>query len=233
MQNADPPQITKHVSRKASRHRATRKSMETRQSILNAAAAVFAKKGYSLTKLSDIADRAGIHLTGLYYYFDSKEALVADLICYVPSRALQALQTTLASMPATATHRERIEAAIATYVDHILKDDDYVRADHRIASQISPKLRKRALSISQEINDIWRALLDDAVAAGEIRGDIDMTMLRMLMIGSMNWAVEWFRPEISPPSRLSDAFRKLFFEGALERGGTGARRSTTKKRRAQ
>lgn len=234
MDDLDPTELTEHVSRKALGRRPTKKSMETRQSILDAAAAIFAKKGYSLTRLSDIAKSAGIHLTGLYYYYDNKEELVSDIICYVPSRAATALKEALNALPSTSSHRERIERAFTVYLEHILKDDAYVRAEHRIASQISPKLRKPALYVTREINAIWGKLLDDAVAAGEIRSDVDMTMLRMLMIGSMNWAVEWFRSDISPPSRLADALKTLFFDGARPQSGkTGGARPPAARTRSR
>ncbi len=209
-----PPPIAEHVSRKALGRKATRKAEATRQQILDAAAALFAERGYSLTRLSDIAQRAGMHLTGLYYYYDNKEELVSDIICHVPARVAAALKEALAALPPETSKRKRLETAFTVYLTHILKDDDYVRADHRIASQISPEVRARAIDISRDINTIWRSLLDEAAAAGEIRSDIDMTMLRMLMLGAMNWSVEWFRSEISPPSRLAEAMTVLFFEGA-------------------
>ena len=224
MRSSDAPVLGAHVSRKAAGRKPTKKAMVTRQRILDAAAAIFARKGYSLTLLSDIAERAGMHLTALYYYYDTKESLVSDLICYVPARTLNALQQTLEALPRESTHRQRLETAFAVYLDSILRDDVYVRADHRIAAQISTKLRKPAIGISQQINEIWRNLLADAVAAGEVRRDMDMTMLRMLMIGSMNWAVEWFRPELSPPQRLSSAMQRLFFEGAAPQNGAATRR---------
>jgi TetR/AcrR family transcriptional regulator, cholesterol catabolism regulator len=237
MRSSKTPALIEHVSRKASGRKPTQKSMATRQKILDAAAAIFAKNGYSLTLLSDIAERAGIHLTALYYYYDSKEALVADIISFVPTRAAIALQEALDALPESLSYRERIEAAFTVYLEAILKDDDYVRADHRIAAQVSPKLRKRALSVSRQINAIWGKLLEEAVAAGEVRADIDMTLLRMLMIGSMNWSVEWFRPDISPPSRLAQAMQTLFFEGAAApsaktpRAPGSAARSTGKRAR--
>lgn len=214
MSDIDPQPIPDHVSRKASGRKATRKSETTRQQILDAAATLFAERGYSLTRLSDIAQLAGIHLTGLYYYYDNKEELVSDIISHGPARAAAALKTALDALPADTSKRARLETAFTVYLIHILKDDDYVRADHRIASQISPEVRARAIAISRDINAIWRTLLEDAAAAGELRTDVDMTMLRMLMLGSMNWAVEWFRPDISPPERLADAMKVLFFEGA-------------------
>lgn len=214
MDNSDPQPIAEHVSRRASGRKATRKSETTRQQILDAAAALFAERGYSLTRLSDIAERAGMHLTGLYYYYDNKEELVSDIICHVPARVAAGLKDALDALPASAGKRQRLETAFTVYLSHILKDDDYVRADHRIVAQISPEVRERAINISRDINAIWRTLLDEAAAAGEIRTDIDMTMLRMLMLGSMNWAVEWFRADISPPERLADTMKILFFQGA-------------------
>jgi len=214
MDNSDPQPIAEHVSRRASGRKPTRKAEATRQQILDAAAALFSERGYSLTRLSDIAQRAGMHLTGLYYYYDNKEELVSDIICHAPARAAAGLREALDALPPTASKRERIETAFTAYLGHILKDDDYVRADHRIAAQISPEIRERALKISRQINEIWRSLLEEAAAAGELRTDIDMTMLRMLMLGSMNWAVEWFRADISPPERLAEAMKVLFFEGA-------------------
>lgn len=227
MDDSEAPPIAEHVSRRASGRKATRKSETTRQQILDAAAALFAERGYSLTRLSDIAERAGMHLTGLYYYYDNKEELVSDIICFSPARAAIALREALDAMPPTASKRSRLETAFTVYLSYILKDDDYVRADHRIAAQISPEVRERALGISREINAIWRALLEEAAEAGELRTDIDMTMLRMLMLGSMNWAVEWFRAEVSPPTRLADAMKVLFFEGA----GTQDRKGATEKPR--
>lgn len=120
-------------------------------------------------------------------------------------------------MPPDAKYRERIEVAIEVYLKYILDTDDYARADHRVASQISPEVRQRALTIAREINDIWRKLLDDAAKAGEIRSDLDMTMLRMLMLGSMNWTIEWFRAEQGPPTGLIKVMKTLFFEGAAAR----------------
>lgn len=217
MGKSNSPAIAEHVSRKALGRKATLKSEATRKQILDAAATIFAEKGYSLTRLSDIAQASGIHLTGLYYYYDNKEELVSDIICHAPSRAANGLKEALSALPADVGHRRRIEVAIEVYVKYILATDDYARADHRVASQISPEVRQRALSIAREINDIWRQLLDDAAKAGEIRSDLDMTMLRMLMLGSMNWTIEWFRPEQGPPTKLIEVMKALFFDGAVPR----------------
>ena len=47
--------------------------------ILDAAAEVFAEKGYHGASTTDIADKLGIKQAGLYYYFKSKDAALAEV----------------------------------------------------------------------------------------------------------------------------------------------------------
>jgi AcrR family transcriptional regulator len=56
------------------------KSELTRQRILDAAAKVFRSNGYSGARLSDIAALAGIQTGSMYYHFDSREALVEEVL---------------------------------------------------------------------------------------------------------------------------------------------------------
>src|SRR5688572_31850165 len=44
--------------------------------ILRTAAAIFAEKGYHQASIRDIARATGVSLSGLYYYFNSKEELL-------------------------------------------------------------------------------------------------------------------------------------------------------------
>ncbi len=53
---------------------------ETRQRLLDAAAEVFAAKGYAGTRVADIAGRAGLSNGALYAHFDSKAALLAEAL---------------------------------------------------------------------------------------------------------------------------------------------------------
>ena len=53
-----------------------KKSDETRARILEAALTLFRKRGFGSTTMRDIAKEAGTALGAVYYYFDSKDALV-------------------------------------------------------------------------------------------------------------------------------------------------------------
>jgi AcrR family transcriptional regulator len=57
--------------------RPTSKAGETRDRILAAALRLFKKKGFAETTMRDIAQEAGVATGAAYYYFDSKDKLVA------------------------------------------------------------------------------------------------------------------------------------------------------------
>ena len=54
----------------------TEKAEDTRTRILNAALALFRRKGFEQTTMREIAEEAGVSLGNAYYYFESKETLV-------------------------------------------------------------------------------------------------------------------------------------------------------------
>ena len=52
--------------------------MNTRDRILHAAARVLSERGYAASRLSDIADLAGLRTPGMYHYFASRDDLVLE-----------------------------------------------------------------------------------------------------------------------------------------------------------
>jgi len=213
MRNAAKIKHRPHSSKRAMGRTPSKKSESTRKRILDAAAGIFASKGYSLTHLRDIAGSAGMHLAALYYYYDSKEELAADVLRQVPIQSAQALRSTIRSLPASAGDRARIEAAIDAYLQSILHQDDYIRAYPRLFSQVSPATREDVLSITRQDSRLWHELLGDAAKNGVIRKDLDRKFVRMLLLGSMNWAAEWFRPGIQPANKLAHVLKIMLFEG--------------------
>lgn len=53
---------------------------ERREHLLMSAVRVFVRKGYSATKISDIAKAAGLSHGLVYHYFESKEAIFVELV---------------------------------------------------------------------------------------------------------------------------------------------------------
>jgi AcrR family transcriptional regulator len=170
------------------------KSELTRQRILDAAAKVFRSHGYSGARLSDIAALAGIQTGSMYYHFESREALVEEVLHLGIAIAWQHVRDAVDTLPPGATALARLEAAIRAHTEVQLEISDYSSAHARIIGQVPADVRRRNLVDQIEYGEYWDGLLKAAVASGEVRDDLDLYVVRMLMFGALNWTSEWYRP---------------------------------------
>ena len=204
-------------SRKAKGRKPSTKSASTRKVILDNAASLFSERGYKLTTLSDIADQMGIHLTGLYSYYDNKEQLAFDIIAHSAVFIREALDAAFAALPAHSSALARIETAIDTYLQCVLGPEHLMRAAARITSQISPETRDQGLMGIRENNQMWQRLIEEAIAEGSIRTDLDVKLMRMTLLGAMNWTIEWFKPNVGPTGPLAKTIKTMFLDGIKKR----------------
>ena len=99
--------------------RTPRKSEETRRIVLDTALALFRKRGFDETKMRDIAEGAGLALGAAYYYFPSKEAIVA---AYYQRAQDEHNQRALAAYEGTTDLRARLRAAFHTKLEVVAHD---------------------------------------------------------------------------------------------------------------
>ena len=174
------------------------KSARTRGRLLDAAALVLSRKGFSGARLSDIADEAQVQAPAIYYYYPSREDLIEEVM-FVGAAAMRVhLQQALDSLPVATTPSDRIAAAVETHLRHELEISDYSKAIIRNANQLPEQISRRALAEITAYNEIWRTLIADLEAAGQLRSDVDPAVARMIVLGALNWAAEWWDPERGP-----------------------------------
>jgi len=100
----------------------------------------------------------------------------------------------LASLPPGAGPLERIDAAVEAHLRYSLEISDYTTASIRNAGQVPESIGIRYAAEASQYGDIWRKLLQDADNAGLLRPELDRRAARMLMLGALNWAAEWWNP---------------------------------------
>ncbi|HSV37980.1 MAG TPA: TetR/AcrR family transcriptional regulator [Nocardioidaceae bacterium] len=171
------------------------KSARTRERILDAAAAVLSRKGYAGTRLTDVAEQAEIQAPAIYYYYPSREDLIEEVMYVGIARLLEHIEKALADAPEDLSPMGRIEAAVEAQLRFELTVSDYATAAIRNASQVPDELRTRYNAESEKYAEVWRRLLKDAQAEGEIREDLDPTLARLLVLGALNWTNEWWNPK--------------------------------------
>ena len=173
------------------------KSARTRSRILNAAAHVLSVKGYAGTRLSDVAEYAELQAPAIYYYFASRDDLIEEVMYAGIAEMRKHLQGVLDALPPEASPIEKILAAVEAHLRHELELSDYASASIRNGGQIPERLRTRQLKEEAAYGRIWRRLFDEARDDGELRDDLDVRHAQLLVVGALNWSVEWFDPRRS------------------------------------
>jgi AcrR family transcriptional regulator len=182
------------VARKPVPDDAGSKSARTRQRILDAAAHVLSRQGYAGTRLTDVADQAEIQAPAIYYYFPSRDVLIEEVMASGIASMRDHIAAVLDGLQPGADPLERIDAAVEAHLRYSLEISDYTTAAIRNAGQVPEGIRIRYAAEAAKYGDTWRKLLQDADNAGVLRPGLDLTAARMLVLGALNWAAEWWNP---------------------------------------
>jgi TetR/AcrR family transcriptional regulator, cholesterol catabolism regulator len=169
----------------------------TRARILDAAASVLTRKGYSGTRLSDIADEVGIRTPGIYYYFESRDALIEEVIRVGQHRARAEVEQALSDLPDSSTPAERLVTAVETHLRTVLSLSEYTTAAIRNVGQLPSEMRRELMQEHADYGQVWHALFEAARQDSFPDAAVDLRALRLLVIGALNWAPEWWRPHDS------------------------------------
>src|SRR5262245_14049139 len=168
MKQLSKPRRRKRPTARRGRDRATE------QRILEAARAVFVRRGTAGARMQEIAAEAGVNQALLHYYFRSKESLSAAVFGQLASRLFPALIQTLGS---DATIDAKIDSIITLYLENLSKNPflpGYLISElHHHPERLQQMLvTATGVDPSPELSRVFRKLgvqINDAVKAGRMR----------------------------------------------------------------
>jgi AcrR family transcriptional regulator len=156
--------------------------------VLDAAARLFRSKGYENTSVREIARAVGMLPGSLYCHFATKE----DLLRAVYVRGVE--QISEAVQAATVKHEDpwqRLEAGCVAHLEAILRDDDYAQVVIRVRPSDAPAVQRDLIELRNRYEAIFGGLLQEVPLP---RGT-DRHALRLMLMGALNWAQTWYRPD--------------------------------------
>ncbi len=183
--------------------------------ILDAAASVFARRGFSDARMDDVAEEAGVSKGGLYLHFPSKDALFDGLVGYVVGLETRKLA---AAKEAEGPVADRLAGFFHEYAKDLLA---MARFYPIIMEVYARAFRHAALrKILQRYVDLYvselSALIREGIDRGEFR-DVDAEQVAIQMISLLEglallWGVD---PEFVPLPEAADQGVRLMLDGLL------------------
>lgn len=187
----------------------------TRQRILLEAARLFRHHGYAATTLREVADASNIKAGSIYYHFESKEQILGEVLDKGIMVVSDAVHERVDALPKTASARERIAAAIEGHLWGLLHHGDFSSANIRIYGQVPTAAKTRHRMVRRAYADYWDGLLEDALTRGELRTDTSPTMIRLFVVGALNWTVEWYNPQKGAFQDFVKQVSAIVFDGTF------------------
>jgi AcrR family transcriptional regulator len=196
-----------------------------RQRIMDTAAELFLRQGYSETSLRHIAGAVGMKAGSLYYHFDSKDELLTAILrrgIAVMVDAFSDGTDTTADMSA----RDVLATHIRAHLGALFEHGPYTAA-HVITFPTAPRsVRDEIVPDRDRYEALWTDLLQDLVATGEMAGDVDIGLSRLTLFGAMNTTIEWFDPERGSLDELAETITRQFWDGVAANGAMRGRRAS-------
>jgi AcrR family transcriptional regulator len=178
--------------------------------------------------VSDVARALGMTKAGLYHYFDSKEALLLEIMTYglervrdevlLPARAIRDPEERLRQI---VLRHGRIATDGRGAVAHL---GDEIRS-------LPPSARRQIEERMRLYYDLIRDTLRELKAQGRLR-DIDPTVAAFSMLGMILWLPRWFRQDgRMSQEQVAGEVAKLTINGLVRPKQKRASKSVRKLRR--
>ncbi len=159
--------------------------------ILRHATAVFYEKGYEGASMRDLARSSGMSLSGLYYYFESKEKLLYLIQKHTFSTIVERLRERLDEV---SDPERRIRVFILNHLEYFLANEKAMKVLSHEAEVLKNSYGAEVAAIKREYYRICVGLLDDFKFAKRLEFSSRMAVLSLF--GMMNWIYTWYNPRV-------------------------------------
>lgn len=190
------------------------------QHILLHSAQIFAERGFGVASIRDISRATGISLSGLYYYFESKQKLLYLIQKHAFTSILKNLQLRLSS---ASDPEERLRLFVQNHLEYFLTHPAEMKVLSHEEDALEEPYKKEIAAIKRRYYGLAREIFDK-LGGGEAVSALNPRVSVLSLYGMMNWVYKWHNPRVDPRAEeLAGTISDIFLRGVLH-GGNGTRR---------
>jgi TetR/AcrR family transcriptional regulator len=209
---------------KRARGRPARSATIDPDALLRSARQVFARQGFEVTSVREIARDAGVDASLMAHHFGSKEALWIAVVEQIAHQAVPMIEATRELQTLRVTARERVERALEILVERVFDEPDIGLFFSTAATEKGERLNVLVERLVRPYHDVFAPLLVAGMAAGELARH-DPETLYWILLNAVCRTVSYghlLATFSSLPRRPRD-FRRAIICIALDMLGTGSK----------
>jgi len=188
-----------------------------RQLVLDTAARLFRAEGYAGTSLRDIAGGAGMRAASLYHYFDSKDAIVGEVLRIGVEQVFDKVRAAVEALPPEADAQVLLQTAVHTPLQGMHGLQDYTCANLRIFGQVPAHVREAHLPTRDAYERYWVQVLARCARQGGFDHQRDLRLARLFLFAAMNGTLDWFQGGAVSLKAVADEMTELVLQGLRQR----------------
>jgi AcrR family transcriptional regulator len=146
----------------------SRKGARTRSRLLDAAKKVFEDNGFLETRISDIAERAGLSHGAFYHYFDSKEQIFREVTERIEEQLGAPMAEVILARGSASSPPERVREALQQHLQTYRREARIMRVIEQVSrfdEQVDARLQARRLEqrdlVTKSIRQLQRRGMAD------------------------------------------------------------------------
>ncbi len=170
-------------------------AVDKRRQILDAAVRVFARQGFHSTRVSDIADEAGVAYGLVYHYFNSKDEVLNELFVERWSLLLAAIEEADAG---DETPRAKLAAVAGFIVDSYRREPELMKVIIVEVTRAANSFGRTHLPEIRRAYDSITKIVAEGQEAGAFRRDIDPAFASMSFYGAIEQLLSGWIFEVIP-----------------------------------
>lgn len=184
---------------------------KAREHLLAVAVREFARRGFARTSIRDIARAAGLQPGSVYHHFASKD----DLFVAAHSAGMREVARLMEVAPARSRDPwERLEIAFTVHIRHLISGNDLTAwTGASLFLFESPEMQKQLRAERDRFEAVYRRLIADL----PLPAGIDRSLLRLQLLGALNWTRTWYRPGKRGAAEIAAHLVKLLREPLARR----------------
>lgn len=168
-----------------------RKIAKKKEEILRSAAAIFAEKGYHGTTMEEVAAKLLMTKGSMYYYFKNKDDLLFHCHQMIMEKSIGKMEEILNS-PLTIT--EKLKNAVKAHVQLATSEKSMLMVMDKPNQHFTDEYLQEILASRTKYAQYFDRILLEGMRLKEFQS-IDVKMVRMIILGALNWIQEWYSPE--------------------------------------
>jgi TetR/AcrR family transcriptional regulator, cholesterol catabolism regulator len=184
-QNAQARGKEGHQTERVKRTRLTQKV------IVEAAAGLFAWKGFGATSLNDIAEALGVTKVALYYHVKNKEEILRLIYLMVLNIAEEPLRRIAESELSPV---EKLRHAVEHHISVTVNTSPAIKVFYREHAYLTGPFAREIMLREKDYELYFEQIIQEGIAKGTFKPGFDPKIITFGLLGMCHWLSQWYKP---------------------------------------